>query len=124
MAGVRFRVEGVAELSRSLDALAQDIEGDLGGAWRDLAERGVRAVSSFAPRRTGHLAGSFVARDGKGGGEVSSSLIYAGPIDGGWRKRNIAPAHYTRRAVEQLAEQAPAVLDAAIAEAIREKGLQ
>lgn len=124
MADVRFRVEGVTELARSLDALANDIEGDLGGVYQDLAERGVKAVSSFAPRRSGRLAGSFAAKGGKGQAEVSSDLIYAGPIDGGWRKHNIAPAHYTRRAAEQLAEQAPAVLDAAIAQAIREKGLQ
>lgn len=123
MAGFRFRVDGVAELARSLDALAETIEGDLGGAWRDLADRGVKAVSSFAPKRTGRLAGSFVARAGKGGGDVSSDLIYAGPINYGWRKHNIAPAGYIERAAERLDREAASVVDQAIAGAVRSKGL-
>lgn len=86
-----IRVEGAAELRRSLRKAEQDL-GDLKETHAKVGTFVTTAAKPAAPRRSGTLAGS-----GRPGATATGALIryggarvpYARPIHWGWPKRNI-----------------------------------
>lgn len=102
VAGQSVRVRGADTVARTMRAAATDLD-DLSGATRTAAGMLARAAQNTAPRRTGALAASIRVTAGPGRGAVTAggtAVRYAGPIEGGYRRRNIAPRLYMRRALD------------------------
>lgn len=119
------RVEGLNRLVRDLQSLGLEVE-DLKEAFGDIAAEGASLASSFAPRRSGNLAASVRGNRAKNKAIVSAGrarVKYAGAINYGWPKRNIAPSSFMQKADEQMQPKALQALDDALEKKIREKGL-
>jgi hypothetical protein len=119
------RVTGLNEMVRDLEGLGVDL-GDLKGAFGSIAAEGARLASSFAPRRTGALAGSIRGDRSKNKAVVTAGnarVPYARVINYGWAARNIRAAHYLQRADDVLRPRAVSMLEDGIGEAIRRRGL-
>jgi hypothetical protein len=96
-AGVK--VEGVRELQKALRDLGAEA-GDLKAVHLEVAEMLVPGIEQRTPRRSGDLAGSWVARSTKGRARITSTQPYAGVIEYGWPARGIEPARMVRDTVE------------------------
>lgn len=85
---MQVTVQGDETLRRTLAAAADDLEHlDQSDSARLVQSR----AQARAPKRSGTLARSLVAKDlGKGHAVVVSDLIYAPVIHYGWAARNIA----------------------------------
>lgn len=119
------RVTGIAALQKDLQALGLELE-DPKDAMSDIAAEGARLAASFAPRRTGRLAASIKGSRAKGSAIVKAGgarVPYAGVINYGWPRRNIAPAGFMQRADAVLSGRIVTNLDRAITKLIAEKGL-
>lgn len=116
-------LRGGAEVRRALRQVADDLDGDLGGAYTEIAARGARLTGQAAPRLTGRLAGSWTPRTGTAGkAEWSSRLPYAGVINrGGYH--GIRGRRYVEAALKQLEREAPRIVEDGAREAIRGAGL-
>lgn len=122
---VEVRVTGVGPVARDLGKLAADV-GNLPMA--GIADEAVRILRGFTPVRSGRLAGSSrplvdqnnqLAGATQGGGPI----LYAGPINYGWRRHNIRPARQFERTAERLEPAAERQLDRAVTDAIQKRGL-
>jgi hypothetical protein len=119
------RVEGLNGLVRDLQSLGLELD-DLKGAFSEIAQEGARLASSFAPKRSGALAASVRGNKAKNKAVVMAGrarVPYAGAINYGWPKRNIAPAMFMQRADEAMRPKALSALDAALVEAVKRRGL-
>lgn len=119
------RVEGLNRLVRDLQALGLEVD-DLKEAFGDISSKGAEMASSFAPKRSGTLAATVRGNKAKNKAVVSAGRArakYAGAINYGWPKRNIAPSSFMQKADEYMRPFALEMLEDAIAEKIREKGL-
>ncbi len=119
------RIEGLNKVVRDLQALGLDVE-DLKEAFSSISAEGARLASSFAPKLTGALAASVRGNRAKSKAVVFAGrarVPHAGPINYGWRKRNITPSSFMERADEAMRPKALRALDDAITKKIREKGL-
>lgn len=122
---VGFRVEGLTSVVRSLQAMGLEVD-DLKDAFSTIAAEGARVASGFAPKVTGRLAGDVRGNRAKSKAVVTAgraSVPYAGPIEYGWAKRNIAPAGFLKRTDEVMQPRAIQMLEQEINRKIREKGL-
>ena len=115
-------VTGLTEVTTALKRLGTELE-DMPETMDEIARDAARLASSFAPKRSGRLAGSLRASTGPGRATVTSTLVYAGVINYGWRARNIRPSRYLQRADTQLAARAVQLLDQGADRAIRKVGL-
>lgn len=123
---VGYKVEGLNKLVRDLQTLGVEID-DLKDSFSKLADKGAKVAASFAPRRSGKLAASVRGNRAKNKAVVSAGkarVPYAGPINYGWRKRNIEPSHFMQKADEVLRPEALQLLEQEINRKIRERGLQ
>lgn len=128
MAGISggVRVEGLTKVVRDLQSLGLEID-DLKDAFSEIAAEGARVAAGFAPVRKGTLAGSVRGNRAKSKAVVTAGrarIPWAGPINYGWKKRNIKPALFMQRADEVMQPRALAELERAIEKKIRERGLQ
>lgn len=115
----------MAALQKDLRALGFELE-DIKDGMADLAKEGARLAASFAPRRSGRLAASVKGDRAKNAAIVEAGgrqVPYAGVINYGWPKRNIAPAGFMQRADAVLSARVVTNLDRAVTKLIREKGL-
>jgi hypothetical protein len=112
-------VTGVAELRADLGTLWDAVP----AAYPELARAMADRISSFAPRRTGRLAGSWEPATDTTSASASSGVVYAGPINFGWRARNIRPASFVERAITAIEVDAAERIDQALDDQIRAKGL-
>lgn len=123
MAGVQ--VEGLNQVVRGLVELGLDAE-DLKGAFGPIAAEGAELAAGFAPKRTGRLAGTVRGNRAKNKAVVTAGrgrVKYAGPINYGWRRRNIDPARFMQRADEAMRPIALEKLEDEINRAIERRGL-
>jgi hypothetical protein len=102
-----IEVKGLPELSRSLKGLEADLK-DMTPINGDVARDLVAAVSSRAPRKSGRLAGSFVATGSAKKATASSALDYAGVQNYGSAGHNIEGQHFAEAALEASAAGAEA----------------
>jgi len=121
--GIHGKVEGVSQVLAALQRFGVEAE-DLKDAHVGIAGEGARLASSFAPKDSGRLAGSLRPGTSKARSFVTSRVIYAGPINYGWRRRNIKPALFMQRADAVLAARAVAMLDRGLDKAITKVGLE
>lgn len=97
-----LRVEGAAELRRTLKAAGDDLN-DLKDAHATAARLVAADAAQRAPRRTGRLASNV-----RGSGAKTSATIraggakvpYAGPIHWGWPAHNIKPNPFIAEAAQ------------------------
>lgn len=100
-------VVGADTVDRTLQAMADDIR-DLSVPNRQAGAEIVTAAGQNVHRVTGRLASSIVATVTADGPVITAGnagVRYAGPIEGGWRRRNIRPQRYMARAVESRADK-------------------
>jgi hypothetical protein len=97
-----LKVTGGPELHRSLKALTRDL-GDLSSVNGDVARDLVAAVRAGAPRKSGRLAGSFVATGSRERATASSALDYAGVQEFGSARHNIEGKHFAEAALASSA---------------------
>lgn len=122
---VGFRVDGLSGVVRGLQAIGVEVE-DLKDAFAKIADEGADIASSEAPKLTGRLAGDIRGNRAKSKAVVTagrSSLPYAGPINYGWPKRNIAAAGFMQRADQRMQPIALRRLEAEINQAINRRNL-
>jgi hypothetical protein len=125
MPDVTIKVEGIPQLRRALLALGVDIE-DLKDAFARIAGEGARIAAGFAPVRTGRLAGSIRGNRSKSKATITAgraAVPYAGAINYGWPRRNIAASRFMQRADRVIEPRAIPMLEADMNAAIRRRGL-
>lgn len=85
-----MRVEGAAELRRTLKAAGDDLS-DLKEAHRQVGTFVLTSAAPRVPRRTGALSASGRPGVTQNGAVIRYRKPYARPIHWGWPRRNIAP---------------------------------
>jgi len=122
---VGFRVQGLSQVVRALKALGLEVD-DLKAAFAKIAAEGAQAASGHAPRRSGRLASDIRGNRAQSKAVVTAgrgSVPYAGPINYGWPRRNIAASGFMQAADEQMQPKALQLLEDEINRQIRAKGL-
>jgi hypothetical protein len=125
MTGARVEVTGVNEMVRDFKRLGLKTR-DLSRAFDAIAAEIVTDAKSMAPKVTGRLAGDVRAGRAKTKASVSvgrKSVPYAGPINYGWRRRNIEPTMFLNRAADQNANSAVTALRLEMQRQINSVGL-
>jgi hypothetical protein len=111
VSGLTFRYEGQAAVDRNLRRTGVKVS-DLD--FKAIAAEGMRLAASFAPERTGKLKRSLRASKSKNKATIragGAKAIYAGPINYGWKRRNIPASRFMQRADEVLQRTVPAELE-------------
>lgn len=119
------KVEGLNQTLTALQRFGVDAA-DLKDAMAEISAEGARLASSFAPTRSGRLAGSVRGNKAKAKAIVIAGrarVPYAGAINYGWPRRNIKPALFMQRADRELAPRAVELLEEGLDEAARKAGL-
>lgn len=101
------RVEGAAQLRRTLKDASGDLVKGLAGTHREVSSLVVAQARPGAPHRTGRLAASL-----RPGGTQTKAIVragsaavpYAGPIHWGWAARNITANPFVVRVVDNSEE--------------------
>lgn len=97
------RVEGAAQLRRTLKDASSDLVKEMAGTHRQVSALVVAQARPGAPHRTGALAASL-----RPGGTQTKAVVraggaavpYAGPIHWGWAARNIPANPFVVRVVD------------------------
>ncbi len=124
--GTGVRVTGLPAVLRGLQALGLEVD-DLKDAMSRVAAEGAELAARYAPRRSGRLAGDVRGNRAKGKAVViagRASVRYAGPINYGWPRRNIAPALFMQRADAELQPRTLQLLETEINRQIAKKGMK
>lgn len=119
------RVEGLRDLTRSLEAMGVDVV-DIKNAFGSIAAKAASLASSFAPRKSGALQASIKGNRAKNAAIVkagSARVPYAGAINYGWPRRNIPAAGFMQKADDQMRPHVAHDLEVAIERLIAQKGL-
>jgi len=119
------RVSGLTQVVRALQEVGLEVT-DLKDAFSSIADRGARLAASYAPRRSGRLAGDVRGNRAKSKAVITAgrvSVPYAGAINYGWRAHNIAPNPFMQKADRALRPFALRQLENAINTQIRRRGL-
>jgi hypothetical protein len=119
------RVEGLNKLTRALTAAGVAVD-DLKDVMASIAALGARAAGTFVPRRSGALGATIRGNRAKSKAVVTAGrarVRYAGPINYGWRARNIAPARFMQRADAVVAPRAVQLLEDGVNDVINREGL-
>lgn len=119
------KVEGLSKLTRALTDAGVELD-DLKDVFAGIAALGARLASGFAPKASGRLEGSVRGNRAKNKAVVTAGrarIPYAGPINYGWPKRNIAPARFMQRADADIAPRAVGLLEDGINDVIGKEGL-
>ena len=126
MSRAGFHVEGLNQVVRDLQKMGVDVD-DLKDAFAKIADEAAEAAASFAPRKSGRLAGDIRGNRAKSKAVVTAgraSVPYAGPINYGWPSRNIAPAGFMQRADQAMQARAVGLLEDEINQKIQQRGLR
>jgi hypothetical protein len=119
------KVEGLNKTLTALQRFGVEAQ-DLKDVMAEIAAEGARLASSFAPKRSGRLAGTVRGNKAKAKAIVIAGrarVPYAGAINYGWRKRSIAPALFMQKADQQLAPRAVEMLEKGLDKVITKVGL-
>ena len=120
------RVSGLNEVVRSLQAIGLELT-DLKDAFGKISAEAAHKASSFAPKKTGRLAGNIRGSKTKNRAIVTAGgarVPYAAAINYGWGAHHITPARFMQRADDAMRDKALDMLDDAINAAIKKKGLK
>lgn len=122
---MEIEVTGLNKVTQGIHELGFEIK-DLSGAFENLAAQAAQAARLKAPLKTGKLRNSIESYVSKNRAVVvagSGRVPYAGPINYGWKRRNIEPARFMERADEVFVQSAGQQLEAEISKLIKESGL-
>jgi hypothetical protein len=123
--GGGIRVTGLSRTVRALKDVGLEID-DLKAAFSTIADEARDAIVGRTPRRSGRLAASIRGNRAQSKAVVRAgraSVPYAGPINYGWRARDIDPALFMQRGEADYAPQAARRLEQEISRQITRKGL-
>ena len=118
-------VKGLQETIRTLQKFGVQVA-DLKAAFKRIGTLVSNEAKSLAPRRTGKLAGSIRASNTKNKSVIragKASVPYAGPINYGWKARNIKGAYFMEAAVRNKHGEVITQLDEELHGLIRDLGL-
>lgn len=119
-------VAGLRETTRAMEKAGVDVE-ELKDAMGAVAAEAADVMQGYVPvGRTGKLRGTVRGNRAKGRAIVTAGTArvpYAGPIQYGWRRRNIKPAQYVERTDAVMDDRAPALLEAGWDEIAKRNGL-
>lgn len=119
---VAIQVTGAEEVARQLARLAHDAD-NMQAVFQAVANQIATEARTLAPRRTGALAASVIPSATRHGGGITSSLSYSAPIHWGWRRRNIEPSLFMKRAADPKGGLAADKLAAQLQRYINQNGL-
>lgn len=119
---VRISATGQDELARDLRSLGADLTD--AETMDDIARQAADIAAQGTPRRGGTLAAGWRPSATDGAAGIENTVAYAGPIDGGWPRRNIAPARISERVDRALEPTAVRLLEADINREIAQRGLR
>lgn len=108
------RLSGVRQAARDLERLGVSVE-DLKAAFGRISAEAMPVYQGFTPWRTGRLRGDYRAARTKNRAVLyvgRASVPYAGPINYGWAKRNIAPANFIAKGDEVMGPRAVDAIEA------------
>jgi phage gpG-like protein len=101
MAEANISIQGVKEVTDSLNKMARDLESNI-ELNKELSTTLSQKASALAPRLTGALASSVVGNPSAEKAQImagSAAVPYAGVIEYGWPDRNIDAQPYLNPAV-------------------------
>lgn len=119
------QVEGLRQSVKALENLGVDVD-DLKDAFAEVSDMAASSAARHAPSRSGKLRASVRGNRAKNKAVVTAgraSVKYAGPINYGWKSRNIRASGFMQKADAETAPQALAVIEAGITAAINKNGL-
>lgn len=122
---VLVKVENLNATVRDLERLGLEIE-DLKAAFSTIAREAADVIARSAPSVSGRLRGGVRGNRAKSKAVVAAggaTVPYAGAINYGWHRRNIAPARFMQAADGGYAAVAVRRLEEEINHQIRRKGL-
>ena len=108
MAGYKVKVTGDEQVRAQFKALGFKAR-DLERAFAQIGSEVVSDARALAPKVTGRLAADIRANRAKTRASISvgrASVPYAGPVNYGWPRRNIAPSMFMNRAADDKADSA------------------
>lgn len=120
--GIYF--EGLRETTRNLEQLGVDVA-DMKDVMASIAAKAVDVMRPFIPSVSGTLRASARGNRAKGKAVVtvgSARVKYAQPINWGWPRRHISPAHFTQKTDQAMDDTAVRMLTDGIDRLIRERG--
>lgn len=120
------RVSGLTAVTRALLEIGLEVD-DLKEPFADIADRGARLASGFAPKRSGRLAGDVRGNRARSKAVITAgrtSVPYAGPINYGWAAHNITPNGFMQKADKVLQPWALRQLESGINKQIAKRGLR
>lgn len=120
------RVVGLTKAVRGLQEMGLEVD-DLKDAFGALATEAAEVVAEETPKRSGRLASSARGNRAKSKAVVrigTAAVPYAGVINYGWPKRNIAANDYVGRADARITPVAARRLEEEIEIQYRKKGLR
>lgn len=101
MAEANISIQGVKEVTDSLNKMARDLESNI-ELNKELSTTLSQKASALAPRLTGALASSVVGNPSAEKAQImagSAAVPYAGVIEYGWPQKNIEAQPYLNPAV-------------------------
>jgi hypothetical protein len=119
------RVEGLNQAVRALKRYGVEVA-DLKATFAEVAAEGARLASGYAPKLSGRLSGSVRGNKAQNKAVITAGgarVPWAGPINYGWRKRNIRPREFMQRADADLAPRVVGMLEEGLDEAARKAEL-
>jgi len=128
---ISVRAEGVNSLVRELVALGADVE-DLKDAFGNIADTGARIAARHAPVGSGRDPHPGQLRDDVRGNRARNKAVvtagrarvpYAGAINFGWAKHNIAAQNFMQQVDVELGPVAPRMLQESLDDLIRRRSL-
>ncbi|CAB4149403.1 hypothetical protein UFOVP542_4 [uncultured Caudovirales phage] len=102
MAEANISIQGVKEVTDSLNKLARDLQSNI-ELNKELSTTLSQKASAMAPKLTGALASSVVGNPSAEKAQIlagSAAVPYAGVQEYGWPERNIRPQPYLNPAVK------------------------
>lgn len=120
------RVDGLSAVVRALLEIGLEVD-DLKDAFSNIATEGARFAAREAPHRSGRLAADIRGNRARSSAHVAAgraSVPYAGPINYGWAKHNIAPSGFMQRADQAWQPYALKRLEREINHQIERRGLR
>lgn len=124
--GEGVQITGLRQVVRGLERAGVEVD-DLKDAFAKIADLGAAAVKRHAPKgRTGRLAASVRGNRAKSKAVVAAgrkAVPYAGPINYGWRRRNIAASRFMQKADDEIKPLVVPTLEAELQSLLRRNRL-
>lgn len=119
-------VQGLREITRGFEKAGVDVE-ELKDVMGPIADEAVRVMKPFIPEKSKALQASARGNRAKGKAVVTigrgKTARYAGPIQYGWKKRNIRPARFVERTDDVMETRAVQMLEDGWGEIAERHGL-